>query len=146
MDEIVRLNQINNELNHESIEMEEVTSNSENINCINNEYIKYFDNSDESINNESYKMIKFEFMDSLPEINEAVLQLMKQKYQLKSIVLILISKNDEEFSIFWKSKEIENFLEIRNTKKLNWEENLKLCEYTAEFLVNCLRNNQLGKF
>lgn len=57
-----------------------------------------------------------------------------------------MSKSEKKFSIYWKSKKIDELLELEHTKKLDWELNKSMNEYIAEFLAKSLNNDHLGKF
>ncbi|XP_070507649.1 uncharacterized protein [Chironomus tepperi] len=57
---------------------------------------------------------------------------------------MLMSENEEKWTILWKSQENEKFFELKHPKKLNWEESLKLCEFVADFLAKSLKNNHIG--
>jgi predicted transcriptional regulator len=111
--------------------------------CINrDDFLGSFDVTDE----ESSLIIKFQFVDILPDLYPADLQNICSKFHGKSKVLLLVSEKEEKFSIYWKSTEIDEFLELKHTKKLDWESDRSLSDYIAEFLTKSLHNDHLGKF
>ncbi|XP_070509042.1 uncharacterized protein [Chironomus tepperi] len=89
-------------------------------------------------------LTKFQFPDAVPGLEAADLQKIHSKYDERSPVYMLVSENEEKWTILWKSQENEKFFELKHPKKLNWEENLKLCEFVADFLAKSLKNNHIG--
>jgi len=110
------------------------------------DFLESFNMTNESGDEESSLMIKFQFVDILPELDATDLQNISRTCHGKSKVLLLVSENEEKFLIFWKSKEIDEFLELKHTKKLDLESGRSLSEYIAEFLAKSINNNHLGKF
>ncbi|XP_070493647.1 uncharacterized protein [Chironomus tepperi] len=91
-----------------------------------------------------YLLIKFLFTDAIPGLEAADLQKIITKYCEQSPVLMLVSESEEKWTILWKSQGIEKFFELKHPKKLSWEENLRLCEFVADFLAKSLKNNHIG--
>jgi len=115
--------------------------------CINkDDFLAFFDMTDESPDVGSSLMIKFHFVDILPELNEVDLQNISKKCNGKSKVFLLVSENEEKFSIYWKSKEIDDLLELKHTKKMDWESSRSLSQYIAEFLAKSLKSDHVGEF
>ncbi|CAG9812249.1 unnamed protein product [Chironomus riparius] len=71
--------------------------------------------------NLEYLLIEFRFNDSLPKLEPADLAVMSGKYQKKSQVLLLVSEIEQVWTIYWKSEKYEDFLELKQPNKLNWE-------------------------
>ncbi|XP_070493077.1 uncharacterized protein [Chironomus tepperi] len=87
---------------------------------------------------------KFLFPGAVPGLETADLHKINTKYGKQCPVLMLVSESEEQWTILWKSQEIEKFFELKHPKKLNWEESLKLCEFVADFLAKSLKNNHIG--
>jgi len=109
------------------------------------DFLGFLDTTDESTDEESSLMIKFNFVDTLSELKATDVQNISKKFHGKSKILLLMSKSEEKCSIYWKSKEIDEFLELNHSKKLDWESDRRLSEYIAEFLAKSLNNDHLGK-
>ncbi|XP_070505237.1 uncharacterized protein [Chironomus tepperi] len=107
------------------------------------DFLQFFESSNRTEQSD-YLLIKFLFPDAVPGLETADLQKINTKYGEQSPVLMLMSENEEKWTILWKSQENEKFFELKHPKKLNWEESLKLCEFVADFLAKSLKNNHIG--
>ena len=88
------------------------------------------------------KVITTNDANELCSINVKKLQ---QKCKNKSIVIFVSAKDEQKFLIYWKSKDIRHVLFLSSYKE-NFSVNDKdVCEFAAEFLVNSLENEHLGK-
>lgn len=89
--------------------------------------------------------LRLQVKDTLSVPSLPVLDELAKRCATNSVILFLSTKNNENFYIIWKSKEIHHFLMTKmyeDCEKLN---NLKLFEFIAEFLVKSLKQGCLGK-
>jgi len=84
------------------------------------------------INGNTYKPS----MHELKELNE--------KCRQTSVVILLSSKNEDDFLIYWKSREISHLLKLVSYKENFGKEDKNLCEFIAEFLVESIFQGNLG--
>ena len=75
------------------------------------------------------------------ELNE-----LAEKCSKNSIVLFLMTKNAKSFCLFWKSKEIKFFLELKLYDNCEYFNDLRLFEFIANFVADALKHGYLGKY
>ena len=80
------------------------------------------------------------------ELHQSELEILSEKCNNKSIVIFLESKDERQFSIYWKSKENSQFLAIKRFREENVGVDKKIYEYIANFLASSLKRGELGKF
>lgn len=71
---------------------------------------------------------------------------LSNKYRNKPALIIQESSSKAKTTIYWKSAEIEEFLALKPNEKLKIEAVRKLNEFIVDFLINSIKNNQLGNF
>jgi len=62
----------------------------------------------------------------------------------KPVMIIFFTESFDRFQIFWKSKEITNFLTLKPLKK-PLSKQKQLFGFIADFLIHCLPNGHSGK-
>jgi len=90
--------------------------------------------------------IKLQIDEHFDEICSDELKILSEKCTNKSIVILLISKHSEKVLIYWKSKEIDNFLALKHYGENYSKDDKKVYEFIAEFLTRSLSRGQLGEF
>ena len=73
-------------------------------------------------------------------------QQVAKKCKNKSLVILLTSKNEDKFLIYWKSSEIQHFLKLLPYKNTPMLTGKLFFEYLVEFLANSIANGHLGEF
>ena len=73
------------------------------------------------------------------------LDILTNKCLRKSIVVLIASKNDDKFLIYWKSNEIEHFLSFKPYNSTEMEANKILFQFIVKFLASSLNKKHLGK-
>lgn len=87
--------------------------------------------------------LRIEDASSKPSLTE--LDELARKWSTKLIVLFIANKSCENFSLIWKSNEIQHFLMTKVSENNKFYNNLKLFEFIAMFLVKSLKRGHLGK-
>jgi hypothetical protein len=72
------------------------------------------------------------------------LQDLSRKCQNKSILIFLASKNHEKFAIYWKSKDISQFITFEHYKAEFEDGDSEIYEFIVDFLINALSKGELG--
>jgi len=119
-------------------------------NCVSSaDILNYFESAaiDKGLQSaEDILVFKVQFDDYVHELDLSCVKELNKKYVNKSVVVQIESKDDGKFRIFGKSKDIEEFLELEQPKKLNLEAEQKLNGYIVDFLVKSLKNEHLGMY
>jgi hypothetical protein len=119
-------------------------------NCANSiDIVNYFESaviSKTLQDKEDILMFKVHLDDNSSELDSNCVNELNRRYANNSVVVQIESQNNETLRIFWKSKDFEEFLELKQSKKLNLEAEQKLNGYLVDFLVQSLRNNHSGMF
>jgi len=98
------------------------------------------------MSNEEPLLLNFQFYDNFLDLDSSDLQELLRKCSDKSAVITLEAKEDAKFSIYWKSKEIEEFLVLKPNLKVDLKNVKLLNQFIADFLAESLLSNHLGEF
>ncbi|CAG9807112.1 unnamed protein product [Chironomus riparius] len=99
----------------------------------------------ESVNqSKDILLLKFQTTDDFVDLSSTDLHKLNKVCSHKSAVIIFESKTDENFSIYWKSNEIEEFLILKINEKLDIKMDRMLHEFITDFLVKSIEINHLG--
>ncbi|CAG9803232.1 unnamed protein product [Chironomus riparius] len=79
------------------------------------------------------------FKPSVAELDE-----LAELFANNSIVILLSTKDGKNFFLYWKSKEIRNFLMLKIYNECDFMNDLRLFEFLAKFLSNGLMQGHLG--
>lgn len=79
-------------------------------------------------------------------LRQSELQKSSKKCKNKSIVVLLSSKNQDKFSLYWKSKEIPNFLILSPYSDTPTINDKHFYDFLAKFLAESLAAGNLGEF
>ena len=112
--------------------------------------LQYFD----SINNDSRTaeeneeplLLKFQFYDNFLDLDSSDLLELLRKFGDKSTLMTLEAAVNTIFSIYWKSKENDEFLVLKPNLKLDLNDSKLLNQFVTDFLAESLQNNHLGEF
>ncbi|KAL7030639.1 hypothetical protein ACKWTF_006735 [Chironomus riparius] len=85
------------------------------------------------------KIEKILFKPSVAELDE-----LAELFANNSIVILLSTKDGKNFFLYWKSKEIRNFLMLKIYNECDFMNDLRLFEFLAKFLSDGLRHGHLG--
>lgn len=85
----------------------------------------------------------FSDVTTVRELNSYEIWELNGKFEKKSVILRFCSEDDGKFYIYWKSREIQNFLILTWFDEKN--EDKKMDEFLMKFLRECLRRGHLGK-
>lgn len=90
-------------------------------------------------------LIKINIEGHFNQLSQDELKILYLKCKEKSIVILISSKNDKNFFLYWKAKEAENFLMLVPYNDIHIENDKIYFEFVAEFLVKSLINGHFGK-
>jgi len=93
----------------------------------------------------SVLMLKVEISENLNEISGSDLNELNHLSKGKSLVIILTSVSDFKCFIYWKLKDMQNFLAISHYKENFVWEDREVYLFIANFLGECLRRGEIGK-
>ena len=95
----------------------------------------------------SSKVIFYKFVidEYFKEIGENELREIKSKFKDKSVIIYLSAKINSMFSLYWKSKDINNFLAIKFHDDQFVEDDKHLYDFVADFMTQSLKDGHLGK-
>jgi len=96
------------------------------------------------VNKVLFFRLKIKDVSCKPSIAE--LEEIAQKCAKNSIIILLFTKNDNKFLLYWKSKKIQHFMILKLCTDFDLYNNLKLFEFVTKFLINSLKREHLGKF
>jgi hypothetical protein len=86
--------------------------------------------------------VKFITNESSPTIQINEINKICNKYDNKSVIIILCGIKANMTSIYWKPKEINHFKKL---KQIHLMPNIEsLYEFITEFLIKSLKNDELG--
>ena len=88
---------------------------------------------------------KFIIDESLSDAKPELLYVINEKWSNRAIIIIFKSNDKENTFIYWKTKELHNFLtfKLQNEEHLKIDENLR--KFIVEFLIISLDNGHLGE-
>ena len=89
--------------------------------------------------------IKLQTDYNIDDFKHTHLKSLQDKCEKKSIVIFLSSKTCNKVSIYWKFKELENFFTLKHYGENYSENDKKIYEFVAEFLVKSLSKGELGE-
>ena len=94
----------------------------------------------------SGNVLKFKFIigKHFNELKQKHLSTLEQKFKYKSIVILIAANNGKEYHVYWKSKDIAQFLTLKSFNKSLTDNDTFLFEYVAEFLAKSLKSGHLG--
>ena len=114
----------------------------------------YFKNLTDTLNfllsfsyDNSSKVIFYKFVidEYFKEIGENELREIKSKFKDKSVIIYLSAKINSMFSLYLKSKDINNFLAIKFHDDQFVEDDKHLYDFVADFMTQSLKAGHLGK-
>lgn len=91
-------------------------------------------------------LLKLQIEESSSNPNAKELDVLAQKCSKNSIVVLLASRNEKNFFLYWKSREIQQFLSLKIYDECELMNNLKLFDFIANFLADSLTRGYLGKY
>lgn len=112
------------------------------------ESLQYLDSvniKDESNNPEVILLLTIQLDEIFQNLSQIELQKLSRSCRNKSIVLVFESKSQDKFSIYWKSKEMQNFLILAAYNDTPVVTDRNFYYYLATFLAECLACGHLGK-
>lgn len=91
-------------------------------------------------------IFKFKFIigKNFDELKQKYLSTLEQKFKYKSIVILIAANDEKEYHIYWKSKDIAQFLTLKSFNKSFTDNDSFLFEYVAEFMAKSLKSGHLG--
>jgi len=90
-------------------------------------------------------LAKLHFEDGLNDFISSEMSELMELCKNKSVVILLVSKNFDKFSIYWKSKELDHFLITKPYDDQITKDDAELYDFIAEFLAEELKFGYLGK-
>ncbi|CAG9811740.1 unnamed protein product [Chironomus riparius] len=90
--------------------------------------------------------LKFEIDESFTDLSSSQLYYLGMKCEHKAVVVAISSKDGENISIYWKSRELQHFLTFKPYSGMIFREYKELYDFIIKFLVTSLRNGHLGVF
>lgn len=109
--------------------------------------VKSFSNfdilSEDFQNAKDVLVLKVQLTESLDSIE---IKKLSQKLKDRSAVVQIESTDDKKLTIYWKSSDIEEFLELQQTEHLSLVAGQKLNEFVVDFLAQSLKNRNLGMY
>lgn len=94
---------------------------------------------------EKVTIITFENVSFDSALDSDELEVLTSKCLRKSIVVFIISKSKEEFLIYWKSSEIDQFLSFKPYSSTEMVTNKTLFQFIVKFLARSLNQRHLGE-
>ncbi|XP_070505873.1 uncharacterized protein [Chironomus tepperi] len=92
----------------------------------------------------SILLLKFRINGNFYKPNMKELVELNARCKKAAVVILIASKNEDDFLIYWKSREIDRLLKLKSYKENFGKQDKNLCEFTAEFLVESLFQGCLG--
>jgi hypothetical protein len=89
--------------------------------------------------------LKISIQETFDELSTTKLKELQKKFKDQSFVIFIVADNNTRFHIYWKPKDSRKVLSLKPYKDYFTESDKDLCEYVADFLLNCLQNDQSGK-
>lgn len=89
--------------------------------------------------------LKFEIDESFTDLSSSQLYYLGMKCKHKAVVVGISSKDGENISIYWKSRELQHFLTFKPYSGMIFREYKELYDFIVKFLVTSLRNGHLGE-
>ncbi|XP_070499397.1 uncharacterized protein [Chironomus tepperi] len=89
-------------------------------------------------------ILKIEFNEVINELSATQVNELARKYRKKSIVIAFSSETESKHLIYWKSKEIQQFLTINHYKDEFNSEDGEVYSFITDFLGNSLKRKHLG--
>jgi len=90
-------------------------------------------------------LLKIQVEGNFDQLNSNELKILSEKCKENSIVILVSSKNEEKFLLYWKAAEAENFLKFVPYNYANIENVKIFYEFLAEFIVKSLKNDHFGE-
>lgn len=97
------------------------------------------------INNESVLMLTVDIVETLNEISGGDLNELNCLFREKSAVVLFKAVKDFKRFVYWKSKEISNFVTVSHYKEDFGCEDRDVYQFIADFLGESLKKGELGK-
>lgn len=101
--------------------------------------------NDEQQNLDEALLLKVQFDQNFEKLSVNELQRLSRKFKNKSKVITLESTNHEKYFIYWKSKEILNFLTLLPYRETPPVTDKDFYDFVASFLAKSLVNEHLGE-
>ncbi|XP_070505027.1 uncharacterized protein [Chironomus tepperi] len=82
--------------------------------------------------------------DLMSSCDDVELTNLGEKFKHQSIVIQLSSINSKQFTIYWKLKELNYFLVLKSSEKIELDDAEELYKFMTEFIANSLKCEHLG--
>ncbi|KAL7012859.1 hypothetical protein ACKWTF_015080 [Chironomus riparius] len=119
-----------------------------NLNSMNlKDFIDYFDSPDlkqELENQQSVLVLKMQVSGLYDDLDSEVLENLSEKCLNKSIVISIKLESCDKVSIYWKSKDVQQFITLRYYGEEFTENDRKIYAFVADYLASSLSRGQLG--
>lgn len=96
-------------------------------------------------NRENIKIINFEYADNVSDFTSSELENSAQKFIDQSVIIVINSKKDGNFMIYWTLKGHQLLLSLILNRNLDLSEKQKLREFIVDFLIESLKIGHLGE-
>ena len=107
-------------------------------------YVASILSSAESATSKKVLLLRFEFDTDFLHLSQFELQNLNEACTGRDVVVILDGKESAKSSIYWKGKELKDFVALTPFCDESTEEHPKLYQFIVDFLVQCLSNGQSG--
>lgn len=91
-------------------------------------------------------LLNIEIDGTFEKLRQSEVQKLSKKCKNKSIVVLFASKNQDKFSLYWKSKAIQNFLTFSPYNDTPVISDKDFYLFISKFLTESLIEEHLGKF
>ncbi|XP_070490541.1 uncharacterized protein [Chironomus tepperi] len=93
---------------------------------------------------DSILFIQFQVEEDFGELTSAHLSNLIQISQDKAVVIYIRSTNDDNFLVYWKSKDFQHFLMFKAYDETSLSDEKKICGFIANFVADSLSRGELG--
>lgn len=94
---------------------------------------------------EKVSLLKIKISGNFKDICSRIYQHLADVCCKKAIIVYLINKDENKPLIYWKSRNIQNFIFLENLYEKSTDKDLKVYEFIVEFLSDELIKGNLGK-
>ena len=100
---------------------------------------------DQLSDTETVFLIKFKINENFGNLSSGEIYELTKNCANKSIIVYFASSDEDNFMIYWKSKDAQKILTLSAYKDGFVMDDKDICEYVVDFLVKSLKNGHLGE-